>query len=267
MAARILHVSDLHIRGDEAVEPLQALPELVARLEPEVLVATGDLSHRGRRAQLERAANLLRAVGLPLFAVPGNHDIPYTLPGRYTSTFAEWERAFGDTAPVYSSESLVVVGLNSVRPWRQQGGALDDDQLEPVAARLRDGPAGALRVVALHHHLAAAPWPARRKKPVQDRDRVLQALADAGAELVLSGHVHQGAIAERSEFEVVEGRGRSTLVLASVAGLGRPRPHRRGEACGFNFYEADENALVAAAYGWLGDAFAEIGRRIFTRRT
>jgi 3',5'-cyclic AMP phosphodiesterase CpdA len=214
-----------------------------------------------------RAAELLRGVGLPLFAVPGNHDIPYTFPARYTSTFAEWERAFGVTTPVYSSESLVVVGLNSVRPWRQQGGALDDDQLEPVAARLRDGAAGAFRVVALHHHLAAPPWPAKRKKPVRERDRVLQALAHAGAELVLSGHVHQTAIAERSEFEVLDGRGGRTLVLASVAGLGRPRPHRRGEACGVNFYEADERTLDVFAYGWMGDAFAKIGRRSFARRT
>ena len=267
MATRILHVSDLHIGSREALEPLHALPELVAHLEPEILVATGDLTHRGRREQLERAAELLRGVGLPLLAVPGNHDIPYTFPARYTSTFAEWERAFGDPSPVYSSESLVVVGLNSVRPWRQQGGALDDEHLAPVAERLREGAPGAFRVVALHHHLTAPPWPTKRKKPVQQRDRVLQALADAGAELVLSGHVHQAAIAERSEFEVLEGREGRTLVLACVAGLGRPRPHRRGEACGVNFYEADGKALVAVAYGWIGDAFAEIGRRTFTRRT
>jgi 3',5'-cyclic AMP phosphodiesterase CpdA len=267
VATRILHVSDLHLGSREAPEPLQALPDLVARLEPEVLVATGDLSHRGRRDQFERAAELLHRAGAPLLAVPGNHDIPYTLPARYTSTFAEWERAFGDTSPVYSSESLVVVGLNSVRPWRQQGGALDDEQLAPVAERLREAAAGAFRAVALHHHLAAPPWPARRKKPIRDRDRMLQTLADAGADLVLSGHVHQTAIAERSEFEVLDGRGGRTLVLASVAGLGRPRPHRRGEACGASLYEADEDALVAVAYGWTGDAFAEIGRRIFMRRT
>jgi 3',5'-cyclic AMP phosphodiesterase CpdA len=265
VATRILHVSDFHIGHREALEPLHALPELVARLEPELLVATGDLSHRGRREQLERAAELLRGVGVPLFAVPGNHDIPYTFPARFTRTFDHWTHVFGDPEPVYSSASLVVVGLNSVRPWRQQGGALDDDQLDPVAARLRDGAAGAFRVVALHHHLAAPPWPAKRKKPVQDRDRVLQALADAGTELVLAGHVHQAAFAERREFEAPGDDARASLVLATVAGLGRPRPYRKGEACGVNVYELGADALVATAYSWQQNAFAEIGRRTFVR--
>lgn len=265
MATRILHVSDFHIGRREDLEPLLALPELVARLEPELLVATGDLSHRGRRAELERAADLLRGLGLPLLAVPGNHDIPYTFPARFTRTFAEWERAFGDPEPVYSSASLVVVGLNSVRPWRQQGGALDDGQLGPVASRLRDGAAGAFRSVALHHHLAAPPWPSSRKKPIRKRDRVLQALADAGAQLVLTGHVHQTAIAEQREFEAPDGGGRRSVVLTSVAGLGRPRPHRKGEACGVIVYELGADALVATAYAWQRGAFAEIGRRTFIR--
>ena len=265
MAARILHVSDLHLGSREALEPLHALPELVARLEPELLVATGDLSHRGLRSQLERAAELLRGVGLPLLAVPGNHDIPYTLPARFTRTFEEWERVFGDAEPVYASASLVVAGLNSVRPWRQQGGALDEARLRSVATRLEEGPGGALRVVALHHHLAAAPWPARRKKPIRRRSDVLQALVDAGAELVLSGHVHQTAFAERREFEALDGEAVPSVVLASVAGLGRPRPHRRGEACGVNVYVADSRALVATAYVWQKDAYAEVAQKTFPR--
>ena len=197
--------------------------------------------------------------------MPGNHDIPYTFPARFTRTFAPWEHVFGDPEPVYSSASLVVVGLNSVRPWRQQGGALDDDQLEPVAARLRDSAPGASRVVALHHHLTAAPWPARRKKPIRDRDGVLQALADAGAELVLAGHVHQASFAERREFEAPGDDAPRSLVLATAAGLGRPRPYRKGEACGVNVYELGADALVATAYGWQQDAFVEIGRRTFLR--
>jgi 3',5'-cyclic AMP phosphodiesterase CpdA len=265
VAARLLHVSDLHLGRREALEPLHALSDLVERLAPELLVATGDLAHRGRRRELERAADLLTGLGLPVLAVPGNHDIPYTFPARFTRPFVEWERAFGDPQPVYSSPSLVVVGLNSVRPWRHQSGAIADEQLAPVAARLRNGAEGAVRVVVLHHHLTAPPWPNRRKKPVRDRDRVLRSLADAGAELVLSGHVHQAAMAERREFEALDG-GTSTIVLATVAGLGRPRPHRRGEACGVNVYEANDDAVVAAAYIWRGNGFVEIGRRTFARK-
>ncbi len=265
MVARVLHLSDLHLGHRESFEPLDALPELVARVDPELLVATGDLSHRGKPEQLERARALLDAVGLPLLAVPGNHDIPYTFPARYTRTFDPWRRVFGETEPVHASAGLVVVGLSSVRRWRQQGGALDGAQVAGAAQRLRAAPEEALRVVALHHHLAAPPWRAPRKRPLRHRDRVLQALADAGAELVVSGHVHQAGVAERREFEALEDGRTNALVLATAPGMGRPRPQRRGEARGVNVYAADAGSLTVTTYAWDGSAFAEVVQRRFPR--
>ena len=265
MAARILHVSDPHIGRREDLAALHALRDLGAELRPDLLVATGDLSHRGRPDQLRRSAEILRDLGLPLLAVPGNHDIPYTFPARYTRTFAHWERAYGETEPFHASDSLVVIGLNSVRPWRQQGGALAKEQLARAVAHLRDAPAGAYRVVALHHHLAAAPWPSPRKKPIRRRDAVLRTLAAAGADLVLSGHVHQAALAERREFEALEDGSRRSLVLASAPGIGRPRPYRAGETRGVNVYDAEADALRVTTLIWDGDEFVESGHRVFPR--
>jgi 3',5'-cyclic AMP phosphodiesterase CpdA len=259
-----LHVSDLHLGRREAPEPFSALRELAATLAPELAVATGDLAHRGTRSQLERAAGALASLGIPFVAVPGNHDIPYT-PSRFTRPFAAWESVFGSTEPVYASDRLVLQGLNSVRPWRQQGGALEASRLQALASEIGRAPAGPLRAVALHHHLAAPPWRAARKRPLRGRDAVLHALAEAGVELVLGGHVHQASVAERREFEVLEsGAGRS-LVLATAPGLGRPRPRRRGEAVGFNVYEWDEASLTVVTSAWGGGAFSVVGRRTFAR--
>ncbi len=265
MTARVLHLSDLHMGHGEAWEPLAALGELIEDLKPELLVATGDMAHRGRRVELETAATLLRSLGLPFLTVPGNHDIPYTIPARFTRTFAEWERVFGTTEPLYTSEGLVVVGLNSVRAWRQQGGALGDDRLERGMARLQAGAPEALRMVALHHHLAAPPWRAARKRPLSRRDDVLRVLVAAGAELVVGGHVHQGGIAERREFKALEDGPRRALVIATAPGLGRPRPQRQEEARGLNVYEADPESLTVRTYAWNGEALLEVGRRTFAR--
>ena len=266
MAARVLHVSDLHVGRRETPETLAALGDLTARIEPQLLLATGDLSHRGRRDQLERSSEQLRELGVAsLLAVPGNHDIPYTFPGRFTRTYAEWERVFGTTEPVYTSEALHVVGACSVRPWRQQSGALSSETLGWIETALARAHAGALRVVALHHHLAAPPWRAARKRPLKDRDTALERLASAGAELVAAGHVHQGGVAERREFEALEDGRTGSVVLATVPGLGRPRPRRRGEARGVNVYEADAASLTVTTFAWDGAAFAETGRRVFPR--
>jgi 3',5'-cyclic AMP phosphodiesterase CpdA len=126
--ARLLHVSDLHLRRLEPLVALDALQRLSARLEPTLVLATGDLAHRGRQVELRRAAEALRSLGRPLLAVPGNHDIPYTV-ARFTRPFGLWRDVFGDVEPVYRDEALLVLGLNSVRPSRHQEGALGDAQL------------------------------------------------------------------------------------------------------------------------------------------
>jgi 3',5'-cyclic AMP phosphodiesterase CpdA len=268
MVPRIFHISDLHLGRHEISEPYASLHELRLQLNPELLVVTGDLGHRGKRSELEHARTQLRSFDVPVLAVPGNHDIPYTVPARFTTTFSEWERVFDTAEPHYTSDELAVVGLNSVRPWRQQQGALEHSQLVDAASKLERARDGALRVVAFHHHLAAPPWRAPRKRPLHNRDDVLQRLADAGAELVLGGHVHQASVAERREFEALEDASSArSLVLVTAPGFSRVRPRRKGEALGLNVIESDAEALVVATYAWDGQQFEQIGRRLFSRLT
>ena len=226
-------------------------------------MASGDLTHRGRPEQHDRAADFLRGLGRPVLAIPGNHDIPYSPIARFTSTFAQFERHWETTEPVHRSDSLFVVGLNSVRPWLQQSGRLRRAQLNRVCELLPEAPPTALRVVVLHHHLLGAPWRSR-KKPVARRSHVLAALVDAGAELVLAGHIHQAAISERHEFEVVHGDIRGVTV--SIApGLGQPRPNRRGEARGLLVYRCEEDELTVETYIWREDDWGLTAIRRFPR--
>jgi 3',5'-cyclic AMP phosphodiesterase CpdA len=264
VSSTILHVSDLHFGArngldDPSLE--RALGELVTRVAPDVIVVSGDLTHRGRREEHEAAARYLRALGPPLLVVPGNHDIPTFPPGRVTRPFAEFESVWQTTTPTFSIPSVVVVGACSVAPWGYQRGRLQ--RLADVEARLRAAAPGALRVVALHHQLLGAPW-RNTKLPLAARTRVLRRLATAGAELVLSGHIHQTAISERREFEVVEGEP-GTCVLATTPGLGRPRPSRPFEACGVLVHRADEQSIAVETQVWQGDRWTLAGSRRFPR--
>jgi 3',5'-cyclic AMP phosphodiesterase CpdA len=264
VTGRILHVSDLHTGTREDLEVERALSGLVGSIEPELVVASGDLTHRGRRDQHERAARFLRSFGRPVLAVPGNHDMPYSFPSRFTRTFDEFERQWETTEPTHSSPTLHVVGLNSARPYRHQGGALRDDQLARAAERLGAAPEGAYRVVVLHHHMIGAPWRASRKRPVSQRNRVLRELVAAGADLILAGHIHQAAVSERHEFEVVSGDVRAAIV--SIApGLGQPRPNRLGEARGLHVYEPGERSLTVHTYIWRDDDWGLTAHRTFPR--
>src|SRR5207302_9586926 len=140
---RLLHISDLHVGSREAPAVERSLAALLERTEPELVVASGDLTHRGRPEQHAAAAAFLRTLGPPVLAVPGNHDIPYTFPARFTRTFSAFERHWQTTEPVFSSPSLFVVGLNSVRPWRHESGGIRDRQLRRAAELFAQAPPGA----------------------------------------------------------------------------------------------------------------------------
>jgi len=240
----------------------RALTALVERVGPELLVASGDLTHRARRDQQERAARLLHGFGLPVLAVPGNHDIPWS-PRRLTTPFAEFERVWGTREPTYRSEHVHVVGLNSVRPWRHQSGGIRDAQLARASKRFREAADGALRVAVLHHQMLGAPW-RTRKKPVARRNHVLRALVEAGAELILAGHIHQ-AVSSRDEFEVIAGEEARAVVVSIAPGLGQPRPNRRGEARGLHVYEIESGSLSVATYIWRDDDWGLTAVRRFPR--
>lgn len=260
---RVLQLSDLHAGTQEEPEVEGDLRALVEATAPELVVVSGDLTHRNTPEQHDHAAGLLRSLGPPLLVVPGNHDIPKFPPWRFTRTFDEFERVWGETEPTYRSERLVVCGLNSVRPWKQQGGALRSTQVDRARRCFAEAADGALRVAVLHHHLLGAPW-RTAKRTIANRSSVLGGLVDAGAELIISGHVHQSAVAERREFEVTPGGTRAAVVV-TAPGLGQPRPKRRGEARGLHLYEAEADALRALTYAWAGTRWEQIADRRFPR--
>jgi 3',5'-cyclic AMP phosphodiesterase CpdA len=263
LAVRLLHISDLHAGSTEETAVERGLEPLIERVAPELIAVTGDLAHRGRRREHQRAAAFLRGLGRPLLVIPGNHDIPYTFPARFTRPWREFERQWETVEPVFRSEDLLVVGLNSVRPWRHQSGGIRKTQIARARELMQGAPPGALRVACLHHHLIGAPWRSR-KRPVSRRSEVLAGLVDAGAELVLAGHIHQAAVSERHEFEV-ERNGLRGVTVSVAPGLGQPRPNRRGEARGLHVYEAAAESLLVQTYTWRESDWGLTARRTFPR--
>jgi 3',5'-cyclic AMP phosphodiesterase CpdA len=260
---RVLHLSDLHYGAgnDAAIE--RGAPVLVERFQPELVIASGDLSHRGQEDQLARSAEFLRSLDRPVLAIPGNHDIPYRFPARLTRPFREFERQWETTEPTYSSATLHVVGLNSVRPWRHQSGGIRNSQLARAKERLGEAKPGAFQIIALHHHLIGAPWRSR-KKPVARRNHVLSSLVSAGADLILAGHIHQAAVSERHEFEISRG-GERGVVVSIAPGLGQPRPKRQGEARGVHVYEIEESCLRMQTFVWRDKDWGLTAEREFPR--
>lgn len=187
---RILHISDTHF-GTEREPAVQALLGLAHRLQPQLVLLGGDVTQRARRGQFAAARRFVQALQRPVLAVPGNHDIPlYNLVARLFDPYGGYRRALGvNLEPVVETEGLLAIGVNSTHPARHKNGRVSPGQVLRVAQRLREAGPARLRVVLLHHPVRAA-VDSDRGNLLAGRDLAVPAWVDAGADLILGGHIH-----------------------------------------------------------------------------
>ena len=187
----VLQVSDTHF-GTERAEVVEALLEMAAQQRPDVIVLSGDITQRARHAQFAAARRLVERLSAPaLLAIPGNHDIPlFNLAARVLAPYGAYMRAFGaDLEPSHETQDLLVIGVNTTRAYRHKHGELSSDQIMRVASRLRSASPRKLRIVVTHHPMDV-PSGTDEADRVRRHARAAQAWADAGADLVMGGHIH-----------------------------------------------------------------------------
>ncbi|MBA6414216.1 metallophosphoesterase [Parahaliea sp. F7430] len=186
----ILHVSDPHF-GTVKDEVRQALLNLALDQMPEHILITGDITQRARRKQFAEARLFIAKLPAPVMVVPGNHDIPlFNLVARWLKPYANYCATFGPSLePEYESDSLLVVGVNTSRPYRHVDGEISPEQVERVARRLRQARPEQLRIVMQHHPVTAIEE-SDVKNLVVGREQAVPAWVDAGMDILLAGHIH-----------------------------------------------------------------------------
>jgi len=190
----LVQLSDLHLRegedGQAAAAFLEHAARRVAALQPrpDAVLLSGDLVHVPSRAAYEQVHELLAPLGVPLHAIPGNHDDRDLLRARFGPNPAP------PGARVHlavSCGSLRLVGCDSTRPGHE-GGAFSSDELDWLDQTLSEQP-DVPTLLALHH------------PPVQTGVRSMDAIALPGddsaaleallgkhpqVQTITCGHVH-----------------------------------------------------------------------------
>ncbi|MBP9906654.1 MAG: metallophosphoesterase [Rhodoferax sp.] len=186
----LLHLSDTHF-GTEQPQVVEALVTLAAQQRPDVVVLSGDITQRASPAQFRAAKAFVDRLGAPVLAIPGNHDIPlFDLWARLTRPYAGFASVFGaDLEPVYSAPDGLVLGVNTTRAWRHRHGQVSGAQMARVARLLAAAKPDQLRVVVVHQPLAVADA-SESVHLLRGHARAAQLWAQAGADLVLGGHIH-----------------------------------------------------------------------------
>lgn len=197
---RLVQVSDCHVsaepdadyRGLNALHGLSGLLPAVRDFHPDLLLLTGDVSEDGSPASYARVAAMLAPFGLPLLALPGNHDVPDVMM-RY------FPRGPWSGPHFVDSGAWLIVLLDSTEPGAIDG-AFTRAGLEWLVHGLRRSPARQV-LLALHHQPVpvASPW--IDKYALRDPGPFLDVLErDGRVRCVTWGHVHQDFRAQRGEM-------------------------------------------------------------------
>ncbi len=211
---RLFHVSDVHF-GREDKAAITWFDGLVTAEQPDAVIMTGDLTMRARRREFAAGLAWLQSLGRPVTVEVGNHDLPYFNPfARFMHPYRRFRSVeLVVEKPLDLPGVAIVPMVTTARAqwrWNWSKGHVSTRSLQEALALVEAVPAGNLVFVACHHPLIE---PHTRMSAQTHRGaEALAALAQAGADAVLTGHVHDAFdIAHEVEGTTVRMIGAGTL--------------------------------------------------------
>ena len=253
--ARIAHLSDLHF-GAHDPRLVEAVEQRIDALKPDLVVISGDFTQRARTDQFELACHFLERLkdkGHEVLGVPGNHDVPlYDVLRRFLSPLTRYRRFIDESlCPFHELPGAAVLGINTARSLTFKDGRINRSQVEFIRdsfARTRPDTA---RILVTHHPLFALPVGDGPElgKAIGRQELALDAIADAGVDLLLAGHNHRASSHHASEL--VTGAGEALVIQAGTATSTRLRDEEQS----FNLIEVEPGEAVIIVQAWDGDAF------------
>jgi 3',5'-cyclic AMP phosphodiesterase CpdA len=258
----LVHLSDLHFgRVDQTL--LAPLRELVERIAPDLVVVSGDLTQRAKRIEFEQAKAWLDTLPGPQIIVPGNHDISlYNVLRRFLLPLARYKRYITDDLdPIFIDQEIAVLGVNTARSLTFKDGRVNQQQVAAIKARLATLGPRVTRIIVTHHPFDL-PETVDDEKLVDRAPMAMQAFADCGVDLLLSGHMHT------SHAGNTAARYRIDEYAALVVQAGTATSTRgRGEVNSFNVVRVEHARIEVDRYGWdaLGRQFSLMKTEPFLR--
>ena len=255
--ARIAHLSDLHFGAHDA-DIVSATEAWLQERRPDLIIISGDFTQRARVSQFMQAGaylDRLRAAGLAVLTIPGNHDIPlYDVFRRFSAPLRRYRRHISnDLCPYFENDEVAVLGINTARSLTLKDGRINERQMRLIRERLADVAAGKTRVLVTHHPLLSVPIRGKgewSEAVGRSRDAV-EVVSAAGVHIALAGHFHQ-TYAEAAR-KMVKDAGSTLIVQAGTATSTRLR---NAEPQSFNWLHIRKNdAIELQVVVWDGGEF------------
>jgi 3',5'-cyclic AMP phosphodiesterase CpdA len=251
--ARIVHLSDLHF-GAHDENLVEAVEQSIDALAPHLVVISGDFTQRARTEQFKEACRFLeklREKGHEVLGVPGNHDVPlYDVLRRFLSPLTRYRRFIDETlCPFIELPGVAVLGINTARSLTFKEGRINEEQIAFIRETFSRTHEDAVRILVTHHPLFAIPVGESVERAIGGQELALEAIDEAGVDLLLAGHGHHAST--HSASDLVTRAGGSLVIQAGTATSTRVRLQEQS----FNTIDIDERCVTVTVNGWKDDAF------------
>jgi 3',5'-cyclic-AMP phosphodiesterase len=185
----------------QAIAKVKALPS-----RPDFIIHTGDVSQLSKDEEFDDADQMLKSTGIPLFFIPGEHDMLDPDGGKaFLKRFGKGSMGAGWYS--FDHRGVHFVALVNVADLKPGGmGNLGPEQLNWLKADLAGHSSSTPVIVFAHIPLwtVYADW----GWGTDDSAEALKLLARFGSVTVLNGHIHQ--IAQKVEGRIAFHTARST---------------------------------------------------------
>lgn len=221
MTTTIFHCSDLHF-GAEDREALAWFAAETKAERPDAIVVTGDLTMRAREREFAAAGEWMAALRAPVTVEVGNHDLPYFNPiERLLDPYRKFHKVkeFVERPLLLPDCEILPLRTTARAQWRLNWskGKVNRDFLDAAIGKLAEPDRKRIQIIAAHHPLVRAST--LKKNDTRGGVAALDRLVAAGADAILTGHVHDG-------FDKLYGNGDRSIRLIGAGTLSeRVRAH------------------------------------------
>lgn len=186
--------------------------------------------------------------------VPGNHDVPlYNVFQRFFSPLGKYRRIItDDLEPSFIDDELAVIGVNTARSLTFKGGRINEEQAEHVRERICGLPDATTKILVTHHPFDVPEDSGEGDQIVGRARMALEKLANCGADLLLSGHLHESHVGHTAERYCIGGV--SALVVQAGTAISE---RTRDSSNGFNVLKVAPRRIDVEVHGWTGTAFTK----------
>jgi 3',5'-cyclic-AMP phosphodiesterase len=200
----------------EAVAKIAALPQ-----KPDFIIHTGDVSQLSKDSEFDDADQIIKAAGLPVFHVPGEHDVLDE--GNGQAFFQRYGKgATGGGWYAFDHAGVHFVALVNVLNFKAGGeGALGPEQFAWLKKDLA-GRSASTPIVLFTHIPLWSLYPAWGWN-TDESAQVLALVRRFGSVTVLNGHIHQ--VQQKVE-------GRVAFYTANSTAFPQPAPGTPGASPG-----------------------------------